>query len=356
MESETFLVSGGCGFIGSHIVEKLLAKYPSCRVAVVSRDPTKNLFPGVDYHKGDVASADDVDRVIREVRPGVVFHCAGLMTFGRRVVPDELVHAVNVDGTRNVLEACKREGVKAVVTTSSASVVQREMYRDIVGGDESLPLAREGDDTLIYPMTKAASDKMTLEYDDPSGMRTCTLRPAAVHGERDNDITPGLMRNLRLGKHKMQLGDNTNLFSITYAGNAADAHLAAAEKLLTSPEGVAGEAFFITNGPPLKFWDFGRMVWKAAGDETKVEDVRVVGLGVALAYAWALEWVYWARGEVPPVTRQTVRLTCMSRWYVIDKAKERLGWEPQVGNEEGVRRAVEWFLENEKRGEGKGVS
>ncbi|KAI8194190.1 Sterol-4-alpha-carboxylate 3-dehydrogenase, decarboxylating [Colletotrichum sp. SAR 10_65] len=187
MAEETYLVTGGCGFIGSHIVEKLLKKYPSARVAVLSRNPTTNTFPRATYHAGDVASADDVTRIVNE----------------------------------------------------------------------------------------AASDKMTLEYDDPNGMRTCTLRPAAVHGERDNDITPNLMRNYRLGRNKVQLGDNSNLFSTTYVGNAADAHIAASDKLLTAPEGVAGEAFFITNGPPMKFWDFSRTMWKAAGDKTKIEDVKV---------------------------------------------------------------------------------
>ncbi|KAF4785578.1 sterol-4-alpha-carboxylate 3-dehydrogenase [Colletotrichum scovillei] len=349
MASETYLVTGGCGFLGSHIVEKLLAAYPTARIAVFSRNPTTNTFPGVTYHAGDIASLDDVAKVFREVKPTVVFHCAGMMTVGRKVMTDAFVRAINVDGTRHVLDEAKRAGVKVFVTTSSASVVQKEMFRDIEGGDESLPIAEEGDDTLAYPKTKAASDKMTLEYDDPSGMRTCTLRPAAVHGERDNDITPAILRNLRLGRNKMQIGTNKNLFSTTYAGNAADAHLAAASKLLDAPDGVAGEAFFITNGEPVPFWDFSRAVWRAAGDETRIEDVRVINMTFALAYVWALEWVYWFRGEVPPLTRQVVRFSGMSRWYVIDKAKERLGWKPEVSQEEGIRRAVEWWLEKEKR-------
>ncbi|KAI8299946.1 Sterol-4-alpha-carboxylate 3-dehydrogenase, decarboxylating [Colletotrichum sp. SAR11_59] len=269
MAEETYLVTGGCGFIGSHIVEKLLQKYPSARVAVLSRNPTTNTFPRATYHAGDVASADDVTRIVNEVRPTVVFHCAGMMTVGRKTMADEFVRAINVDGTRNVLEAGKKVG--------------------------------------------AASDKMTLEYDDPKGMRTCTLRPAAVHGERDNDITPNLMRNYRLGRNKVQLGDNSNLFSTTYVGNAADAHIAASDKLLTAPEGVAGEAFFITNGPPMKFWDFSRTMWKAAGDETKIEDVKVVSSNMALAYAWAMEWFYWFKGEVSPLNRTIVRFACMSR-------------------------------------------
>ncbi|GJC89226.1 sterol-4-alpha-carboxylate 3-dehydrogenase, decarboxylating [Colletotrichum liriopes] len=356
MASEVYLVTGGCGFLGSHIVEKLRAAYPDAHVAVFSRNPTTNLFPGVTYHAGDISSMDDVARVFKEVRPTVVFHCAGMMTVGRKIMTDEFVRAINVDGTRHVLDEGKRAGVKAFVTTSSASVVQKEMFRDIKGGDESLPLAEEGDDTLAYPKTKAASDKMTLEYDDPAGMRTCTLRPAAVHGERDNDITPAIIRNLRLGRNKLQIGDNTNLFSTTYAGNAADAHLAAADKLLRAPKGVAGEAFFITNGEPMRFWDFSRAVWRAAGDETRPEEVRVVSMRVALLYVWALEWIYWFKGEVPPVTRHIVRFSGMNRWYIIDKARERLGWKPEVGQEEGIRRAVEWYLEKEKREAAKEMS
>ncbi|TEA15709.1 Sterol-4-alpha-carboxylate 3-dehydrogenase, decarboxylating [Colletotrichum sidae] len=356
MASETYLVTGGCGFLGSHIVEQLLAKYPTARVAVLSRNPTTNTFPNVGYHKGDIASADDVARVLKEVRPSVVFHCAGMMTVGRKVVPDDLVRAINVDGTRNMLEESRRAGVKAFVTTSSASVVQKDLFRDIEAGDESLPLSEEGDSTTMYSISKAASDKMTLEFDDPEGMRTCSLRPATVHGERDNDLTPGMLRSLRAGRQKMQLGDNTNRFSVTYAGNAASAHLAAADKLLHAPEGVAGEAFFITNGDAPKFWDFSRMVWRAAGDKTKPEEVKAISITVAVAYAWFVEWIAWWKGEQPTITRQIVRFTCMNRWFVVDKAKERLGWEPEVGTEEGVRRAVEWFLEKEKREAAQGGS
>ncbi|KAL0932854.1 3-beta hydroxysteroid dehydrogenase/isomerase [Colletotrichum truncatum] len=349
MASERYLVTGGCGLIGSHIVEKLRQKYPDARVAVFSRNPTTNLFPGVSYHAGDITSTDDVKKAIQETKPTVVFHCAGMMTVGRKNMTDELVRAINLDGTRYMLDASKAAGVKAFVTTSSASVVQKEMYRDIEGGDETMPLAEEGDDTLIYPKSKAASDKLTLEYNDLQGMRTCTLRPAAVYGERDADLTPKMIGTMRLGRTKVQIGDNSNRFSTTYAGNAADAHLAAASKLLDAPDGVAGEAFFITNGPPMRFWDFSRAMFRAAGDQTKPEEIKVVSLTVALAYAWVMEWIFWFRGELPPMNRQIVRFSCMSRWYVIDKAQERLGWRPEVGTEEGIRRAVEWFYENEKK-------
>jgi sterol-4alpha-carboxylate 3-dehydrogenase (decarboxylating) len=172
-------------------------------------------------------------------------------------------------------------------------------------------------------------------------MRTCSLRPAAIYGERDNDLIPNMMRNMRLGRTKTQIGDNTNLFNHTYGGNAADAHLLAAEKLLHAPEGVAREAFFITNGVNLPFWDFSREVFRCAGDTTRPEEVRVISLSIALWLAWAMEWWFWVKGTVPPLDRSIVRFTCMNRYYDISKARERLGYEPKVEWKEGVKRGVE---------------
>lgn len=176
-------------------------------------------------------------------------------------------------------------------------------------------------------------------------MRTVALRPAIIYGERDNDMTPNLMRSLRAGRAGIQVGPNTNLLSFTYAGNSADAHLLAAARLLANPAAgsgsVGGEAFFVTNGEPVRFWDFSRAAWRAAGDTTPPEKVRVLSVNVALWFAWVAEWVGWFQGRPPAVTRVGVRVSQMTRWYDISKARERLGYEPKVPWEEGLRRGVE---------------
>lgn len=156
MDNASFLVTGGCGLQGSHIVEKLRSAYPDAKVAVMARNPTLNQFPGVTYHGGDITSREDVRRVLGASRPSVVFHCAGLMTLNRKPVPDSVVRAVNVDGTRIMLEESARTGVKAFVLTSSASVVQKHGrgFRAIAGADETLPLVAEEDNILIYPTSK----------------------------------------------------------------------------------------------------------------------------------------------------------------------------------------------------------
>jgi sterol-4alpha-carboxylate 3-dehydrogenase (decarboxylating) len=206
----------------------------------------------------------------------------------------------------------------------------------------------------------------------PSGdFLTCAIRPAGLFGPGDVQLLPPMLQVLRQGRTGFQLGPNTNLFDFTYVGNAAHAHLLAAAALLRTPRGatatipldserVDGEAFFVTNGEPVYFWDFTRMVWKAGAarlhgiPETKVED-KVPGPGkvwelsgeMALMLGTVLEWVMWLLGRKPSLTSQQARYSCRSRYFCIEKARRRLGYRPFVGLEEGIRRGVEDLLKRE---------
>lgn len=145
----------------------------------------------------------------------------------------------------------------------------------------------------------------------------------------------------------MQLGSNRNLFDFTVNTNVAYAHYLAVVAL-TNPDPdqqaskVDGEAFFITNGEPRCFWDFTRLVWRYAGDTTRPDEVWVITKPWALLLAGILEWVFWGfqLGNAP-LSRTKVRLSCMTRYFSIEKAKKRLGYQPLVGLEEGLKPAVE---------------
>jgi sterol-4alpha-carboxylate 3-dehydrogenase (decarboxylating) len=150
------------------------------------------------------------------------------------------------------------------------------------------------------------------------------------------------------GKTGFQLGDNNNLFDFTYVTNVAHAHLLAAGALLHAHKSKAvtpverkvdGEAFFITNDQPTYFWDFSREVWKVAGDKTGT-DVRVISKDIGLSIATIIEWMWWVLGKTPSLTRKQVRYSCMTRYYNIGKAKERLGYKPIVSLPDGIERTV----------------
>ncbi|KAM0817845.1 hypothetical protein AB5N19_03652 [Seiridium cardinale] len=360
MDSQSFLVTGGCGLQGSSIVETLRARYPAARVAVLARNPTVNNFPGVDYHRGDITKPEDIDACLAASSATVVFHCAAVVVGAKKPVPDTVVQAINVDGTRLLLERCKAFGtVKAFIFTSSVSVVQKPGVQ-IDGAKETWPLVDPEKDTtvLIYPRSKAAAEQLVTAADDDEvdGMRTCSIRPSVVHGERDTDVTPITIRTARMLRN-IQIGDNTSTLSTTYVGNSTHAHLLAAEKLISPDkavrDSVGGEAFFVTNEGRYTYFDSARTIWFHAGigpppdsDAYKPENLRVISVGLAMWVAWLSEWYGWLIGTTPKISQVAVGILTMTRRYDISKAKEVLGYREQVDWREGCRRAARWWVEN----------
>ena len=113
----------------------------------------------------------------------------------------------------------------------------------------------------------------------------------------------------------------------------------ALDRETTSPLQVAGQAFFITNGEPLYFWDFARSIWRELGlVETRSRIVIPKVLGWYMARA--AEYWGWVSGREVQFTTYRVGFSCTTRWYNIEKARRVLGYEPDVGVEEGIRRTV----------------
>lgn len=348
-ELSSVLVVGGCGFLGHHIVSQLL---PSAQVSVLDLRTTRNRFPGVDYYDADITSASAVLDVLQKARPQVIIHTASPV-FGPGMA--SLYHKVNVEGTRTLLECAGQVGfVKAFVYTSSASVVH-DGVSDLVNADETYPVLRIPQQTEIYSHTKGLADDLVLAANRKyGGMLTVAIRPAGIFGEGDVQMLPNMLKAYYDGKTKFQLGDNTNFFDFTYVGNVAHAHILAARELIKTQaaakerqdeDRVDGEAFFVTNAEPYRFWDLTRAVWAAAGDKTKPEEVWVIPKGLGLFLASLIEWIFWLLfwgRKKPALTRQQVKFSCMNRTYNIEKARRRLGYQPIVNMSDAIRRGVEW--------------
>ena len=188
---------------------------------------------------------------------------------------------------------------------------------------------------------------------------TCAIRPAGIMGEGDVQMLPKMLTALRKGQNKFQVGTNDNLFDFTYVENVAHGHLLAVYALLhtlkmgsTVPldtERVDGEAFFITNGQPVYFWDFARAVWHEAGDTLPLSSVWKLSRDLMWWIGAILEWIFFFLGRTPNLTRQQVKYSCITRYYSIDKARKRLGYAPVVDLDEGIRRGVRHILEEEDR-------
>lgn len=244
------LVTGGCGFLGSHIVSLLLMRYPSAstRISVLDLHTTSEPQPGVIYHAADLCDASAVAAVLDAARPSVVIHTASPVLAAHSPRYRERLWRINVAGTRDLLRACRARGVKAFVHTSSASVVS-DTRTDLVNADERYTVVRGALQREYYSDTKAEAEQIVLaantrdrvglagdgNEDDGAASApflTCAIRPSAIFGERDVQMIPNMLAVLRAGRTRFQLGANDNLFDFTYVGNTAHAHLLAAAALL----------------------------------------------------------------------------------------------------------------------------
>ena len=345
------LVFGGCGFVGYHIVRHFLDE-PSCTsVSVVSRNPRDNRLPRVSYYPGNIADLVAMRSIIAQIQPKVIIHaaCPSAVSTDARTTEQ-----VVVEGTRNLLTAAVEvRSVRAFIFTSSATMAAGPEHLDL---DENTPLADTSYKSHPYAYSKARADKMVLkanQTDEPerSGLRTACIRLPLVYGERDLVAIPGALAALEKGQTHFQLGSGSNICDFVSADNTATAHVLLAKSLLardTKRPRVDGEAFNITDGERHRFWDFPRIIWKILGHDVKDEKLWILPTWLALIIADVLEWLFWVftLGTRRPKSfgRQQVEYSCFTHTYRIDKARERLGYNPNANFEEGLRKAVAWQL------------
>ncbi|KAJ9627215.1 erg26, C-3 sterol dehydrogenase [Taxawa tesnikishii (nom. ined.)] len=337
------LVSGGNGFLGGHIVDLLLVRNACSKITILDLKPPTKEKAGVSYQFGDITDYDALLSLFQKIKPTIVIHTASPDPL---LAPNEIMYKVNVDGTKNMVKVSQETGVKALVYTSSASVIS-DNRSDLINADEEYPVLTGDKQPMYYTNTKALAESHILSSNRSSAyphFLTAAIRPSAMFGEGDNVLIPQGAAAYYRGQTKFQVGTNENLFDFTDIRNVAHAHHLCAAALLATverEEGVDGEAFFITNDSPTYFFDFARMVWRAAGDQTDISQIWVIPKDLALFIATILGWVYWAfRLGTPKLSRDHVQFSCMTRYFNIDKAKRRLGYRPVVGLVEGVRTGV----------------
>lgn len=335
------VVTGGTGFLGRHLIDKLFADdQPPTTAVVFDLRPYEHHNPDtsdcVESVSGSVTKLGDLIRAFRDAH--VVFHCVSANPLDNR--NDALMFSVNVDGTKNVIEACKQCKVAKLVYVSSASVVfDGSHMRDI---DETRPYPKSYLD--YYSQTKAEAERLVLAANRDS-LLTCSLRPSAVFGERDATYVPRLIEAGRLRKSRYIIGSGNTKWEFTYVGNLADACLKAAEKL--EPQSpVAGQAYFITNDETTLLWQHMGVILSALGypkPEVRIPYLLCVILAaLADLVMWLLSPIYKPR-RPPTFTKERVFLLTTDRWINISKAKRDLDYEPRVSMAEANRRTIEYF-------------
>lgn len=183
------LVIGGCGFLGHHVVNLLVRSYAGA-VSVVDLTCTRNRRPdsdGVNYYEADITDADKLLSIFQKAKPDTVIHTASPQAEGENKVAHALFKKVNVDGTKAVVEACQKTGVKALVYTSSASVIS-DNVSDLINADERWPVIRGKLQSNYYSETKVCTSPLSiLHIFLPSRKKFLTNLP----------VSPGRSRRIR---------------------------------------------------------------------------------------------------------------------------------------------------------------
>ncbi|MCF8720689.1 NAD-dependent epimerase/dehydratase family protein [Nitrospina gracilis] len=323
------LVTGGSGFLGGHIARRLHALGHS--VTALGRRGNPDLPGGIDFLRADLTDHKAIIDACRD--RDAVFH-AGALTgiWGNR----DAFYRTNVEGTQNVIAACLQHGVTKLIHTSSPSVVYDGA--DIENGNESLPYARRY--LCDYPKTKALAEQRVLEANGQNGLSTLILRPHLIWGPGDPHLVPRIIERARKGR-LVRVGDGTNRVDIIYIDNAVEGHVKALEALLAGKP-VAGGVYFLSDGAPVRLWDWINDLLNAVGVRPVTRSISYRNGKRLGALLESVHRLFGLEAE-PRMTRFLASQLATSHYFDITRARQDLNYEPVVSPEEGMERLVTWW-------------
>jgi len=319
------LVTGGGGFLGSGIVRGLLND--GCDVSVIGRKAYAHLPRSVKILKGDIRDIGFVNKSLENM--DVLFHAAAIPGIWG---PAEEFYGINVQGTENIIKACRNNQVRKLVFTSSPSVVFGQS--SLEGVDESTPYPEEY--LCEYSRTKALAEKIILKAND-SNLSTVAIRPHLIWGPGDPHLVPRILEKAEKNR-LVKVGEGKNLVDIIYIDNAVSAHLKACEAL--TPDGnVAGKTYFVSDGEPVNLWDWINQLLKRAGKpmvSRKISYQNAMRLGALMESTYGFLRI---KNE-PPMTRFLASQLATSHYFNISRAKNDFGYQPLVSPGEGMDRLI----------------
>lgn len=322
-KNKRILVTGATGFTGGVLTKTLLRNGKLVRILVREKSSHKTFgMPGSEISIGDLASGDGLEKAVEGI--DTVYHIAA--AFRVEGVPVDYFHRVNVEGTRELLEASLKAGVRRFVHCSTVGV-HGEIERP--PADESAPF-RPGDH---YQQSKLEGEKLALEY-YKKGLGVVVFRPFGMYG-------PGDTRFLKLFKPVVKgkwiiVGKGDNLYQLTYITDLIKGII-----LCGTVQGIEGEVFIIGGDRTTTIKELGKTIAKTIG----VENLKILSLPVMPVWiaAYLCEIICRLIKIEPPIYRRRLDFFLKDRAFNIEKAKNRLNYQPEITLEKGIKKTIEWY-------------
>ncbi|CAK9041605.1 unnamed protein product [Durusdinium trenchii] len=338
------VVTGGLGFVGQRLVETLVERGAQQVVSFDIVPPPANVWKheAIKYVTGDLCSLAAVEEAVQGA--DCVWHNAAAVG---PFLPKHFYHNVNVLGTRNVLEACKKQGVRKVVFSSTPS--SRFTCTDDVDGQTEAEMPDIPQETYVaeYSATKAEGELLLRQACKAGEIMFIAVAPHTVYGPRDNLFLPNLLEAAGVGKLRI-FGTGKSRVGYTHVDNYCHG-LIIAEKQIYENSPYLGKFYVCTDGATHPYPEGYSIFWEEL-------DQAVVGMGfdslyskMALPYfllrivAFICDAISAMTGKKLKLGWFTLRMLTMNRWFRITAAQTDLGYRPVVSYREGWPDTIEWF-------------
>lgn len=319
LKGKKVLVTGAEGFIGSHLTERLvelgadvtaLVQYNSFNNWGWIDTFDKNILDSIKVETGDIRELDGMNRIIKGQE--VVMHLAALIAIPYSYLSPMAYVRTNVEGTTNVLEACRRYDVQKIVHTSTSETYGTALYVPI---DEKHPMQGQSP----YSASKIGADKMAESFCKSFDMPIATIRPFNTYGPRQSAraVIPTIISQILAGKKEIKLGSLSPTRDFNYVKDTAEAFVKIAESDNTIGEVInAGSNYEISIG------------------DTAKKIINIIGSDVKIVTD---------EERFRPKNSEVNRL-----WADNKKIRELTGWQPKYSIDNGLKETIEWIRNNMK--------
>jgi NAD dependent epimerase/dehydratase len=315
-KNENVLITGGAGFIGSHLTEKLVELGAKVKILVHynSRNDwgyleyfSKNILIHAEVFQGDVQDPYSVQKAVDGC--SIVFHLASLIAIPYSYVAPASYVETNVKGTLNVMEACLKANVKRVVHTSTSEAYGTALYTPI---DEKHPLQGQSP----YSASKIGADKIVESYYRSFDLPVSTLRPFNTFGPRQSAraVIPTIISQA-LTSNVVELGSLDPVRDLTYVKDTVLGFIKMAES-----EKVIGEVINIGNGQGITIGDLAKKIISLVGKDIKIRTNEI---------------------RIRPEKSEVMKLICNN-----SKAEAFMNWEPTYSLDNGLKEAIDFIRDN----------
>jgi len=334
---ERLAVTGAAGWLGQNLLHSLAVSPVAENVRGLAfseqeRARIRSANPDVETVVGDLRKEATVRALCESMRDGVIIHTAGLIHPQR--IRD--LYEVNVDGTRGLLQAAVKAGVRRVVVLSSNSPCGCNPHRDHLFDEESRP-----NPYMHYGRSKLAMEQVVHEFQENGKLETVIIRAPWFYGPFQPARQTLFFQMVRDGKAPL-VGDGGNRRSMAYTGNLASGLLLAA----THPA-AAGETYWIADAVPYTMSavidTVERLLETEFGQTCRHGRMRLPGFvsDVAEVVDRGIQATGFYHQKMHVLSEMNKTIACS-----VEKARRELGYQPEVALEEGMRRSMQWVMEH----------